>query len=650
MVFKNTRGYSAKNVEVNVLLPNEIDFLYSDIIRGQESVQSTRTTANGLVIVFDSVLPFETKRVLLRKSEIIARTITKTTKASGIGNGMAEVQEITDFDLAMPINSLDVPENAVIDGGLKNTQLKQGTHKMNVEYTLFDAYSEERKINAYGIGINTRLEQQIVLTPKINLESVEVFIPLKNNTQATGNYSSAVASISLSVLAGADSAKGMQTGTEYIIALKNLRNGTPAVVSLAYTIENTEQYVKNEINGLTSLYPPQSNSSEIIIQAKAQADGGNYTKALELIEKAKAQAIKETAEENKQQAAYKQNAEEIVKEIEKINNVLGSVNTKENSANDSNNTFIIALEERKTYLENTLKQSNSSNKTILQKISDLEKIDSKWAQTQITTIKKESYKTYNNLKERFAKAGNLTTPQEFLNFEAALKRLESSNSLEDALPLTEALEKVRKIVETAEKENQKEKSNRTNVIREIESETNSILDQYKKQETAAKGTEYASLFGESQNTQKVIKELEGAANSAKELFETKLDALNQSKNRMIATLSQLKNESEAKYSIVKNTIDRWSLEETKRNSINAKLQIAKAMIEKAEYVNALRALGTLAKELDSTTQQDNNPLIFGLTALAVLAVVGVYIVKQQGIELWKKEKKEFRKLKKEFEE
>jgi hypothetical protein len=76
-----------------------------------------------------------------------------------------------------------------------------------------------------------------------------------------------------------------------------------------------------------------------------------------------------------------------------------------------------------------------------------------------------------------------------------------------------------------------------------------------------------------------------------------------------------------------------------RSAARSELESARQMASAGEYVNALRALGALSKEIDAQKKPESGGVIvMGVSALAVLAAIGVYLSRQNG------GKKELRRL------
>ncbi len=626
LVLTNPKPYAAKNVQVPILFDSPISFLYSDIESGQDSVESLFFEGDALILVFDSVDAFDSKHVTFKKKSILAHTRSEDLVATGIGNDAAYVVGTLNFELDTSISHLDLPQdpsNITIDGATPDRELQAGHHKLTYEKIVHNAYSESKKnIKAYSLGINSQIEYDIEIIPTMNLDSVPVLINSINNSQAS----------SLRVFAATgESIVGLKrlSETQSSATVKNLKKSNPTILKVSYIVEDTESYVKAQLTTLTQLNS-SSSSQKILDQAKFQAANSNYTKALELIDQFKTSLISEEKTTAKLQKKFIELQFDFLDELDEINYVIPNAPT--------NSSFVNKLIARQDELERVSEDLSNSN--LSQKVFLLEKMDFKWKSKEITNLKKSSYAEYNDLKERFFEAGNSTTPVHFLEFENALTKLEVGSRLEYAIEVVSRLDAVRTTVIAQENMTTFEKNIRKEKFEKLKLDSEIVLDQYLKQASAAKGTEFSGMFTESERkVTSLIKEVESALDSDLRVFSIKLSTLNTSKSHMHDTLSSLESQSSAKTSLILSLLQQSDLTDQKRSTVLEKLRSMEQMHESGDYVNALRAGSLIAKELSSTEESDGSPLlILGITALAVLAVIGAYMAKQ------KKPKKEFKKV------
>lgn len=629
LVLANNRNYNATGVNVRVGMDSPWQFLYSDIISGKDGVESVRSEDGGrtLVLVFRSVAPFETKRVKFAKSAVLAHTLNLETRAEGFGNGAARVSETISFQLDTGISRLAVEDSGsvLVDGLPADRSLSVGKHTLTSDRTADDAYSETiANIRAYPLGMNSRVEYDVRIMPAMDLDSVPVLITSMNDSQ--------ISAFDVTCAAGGDIREERRvSGTQYGVKLAGLRKGQEAVLKVSYTAEGTGSFVAQEIERLATLNL-SAGAGELLQQAKVQAESGNYTKALELVEKSKAA--------EKQEAGQ---AERLEKERDElagaVRSELGEINSSLALANASGSPFVEKLRAREAELERVLAEAEAAD--LNGSLAVLGKADMKWLGKELAAVGKDSYAEYNDLKERFYLAGNTTTPGEFLEFEAALRKLQTGNRPEYAVEVVDALEKVRARVEAQEKSREGARAVMQELFMQVKGSVTDTLGRYAKQAAAAKGTEYSSLFQESERAvNTMLADAETALGKDERAFRGKLDELNRSEKRMSLTLDALENESEAKISLLSAVLAQKKLDDGKRAGFGRELDSMRSMAASGEYVNALRAGTALAKELDAVKEGDDSGLmVLGLTAFAILAAIGAYMLKAK-----KQEPKKLRKL------
>jgi hypothetical protein len=190
---------------------------------------------------------------------------------------------------------------------------------------------------------------------------------------------------------------------------------------------------------------------------------------------------------------------------------------------------------------------------------------------------------------------------------------------------------VKSLVQAQEKAKEADKGTLGAAFQAIKSEIGITLERYKKQAADAKGTEYASLFTESDKTvEKTLGETEKLAGGDERAFWQKMAELNKSNAKMLLILDNLKNESQSRISIVDSLLGQKQLDGPKMNEMQTKIDAMRAMAASGDYINALRAGSAISKELDSIKSSDNSGLlVLGVTAFAVLGGIGVYMLKQK---------------------
>ncbi|MCI0503979.1 hypothetical protein L0Y65_04675 [Candidatus Micrarchaeota archaeon] len=627
-VMANPRPYNATHVDAVIRMESPGQFVYGDIVEGSGGVESVRSTDGGksIVLVFASVGAFETKRVVFNKQSVLAHTLSSSSSAEGIGNGKARVAGRMEIELDCGISSLELPrgfENGLIDGMAGSRPLESGKHTLAYDAVLEDAYNETLlNIKAYRIGTNSKVEYDVRITPLMDLERVPVFLNSVNDSRIT-SFSAVCAT------GEAVRDKARISDTQYSVSVSGLKKGRESVLKVSYNVEDAESYVRERLSSLDGLdLGPSANA--LLAQARLQAAAGNHSEALAFIEK----AVSASQQEEKEESKHKESIDSLEKGIREE---LGMIESALNSSNSSS-PFVQKLATRRDELRRVLAESGSMNNS--QKAEALGKTDSNWLGKELTAFKKEAYAAYNDLKERFYAAGNTTTPSGFLLFEDAFRKLESGGRLEYAMDALSALDGVRDIVTLQESSSQSQKAGQKALVDDAKRGAQETLERYLRQSAAAKGTDYSSFFTETEKkVETLIEDAEEAADGEPRIFRQRLDALIKSRGRMEQTLSSLKNESEARLSMLESIIEGKELAPERRAALGARVDSMRNMLSSGDYVNALRAGSAISKELDSEEEPNGNGvLVLGVTALAILAAVGVYVSRQP------KQKKELRKL------
>lgn len=614
-VLANGRNYAARNVTARVRMPSPLDFVYSDITSGRETVASMRMADGGrtVLLVFDSVKPFEARHIILQKQAVVAHTLKKEEHAEGSGGGQAAVSTRLEFMLDTAVKSMALPfGNALIDGSAPKP-LGPGRHVAAADYVVADAYDERRSdFRAYSIGTNSRMEYDIEITPHMDLDSVLVMVDSANGSRVS----------SLEVVAATGELvkdRRQVSQSEYAAKVMGLKNGRTAVLKVSYLVEDTGAYVRSQI-ALLETYQLSAESRRYLDEARSQLAAGNSTSALELLEKSRGASRDGNAENAKLEKKCDELSRKLAAELEELGAALSS-----NAAGP----FMARLSARKAELERVRAEAEGLGPA--EKAAILGKVDYGWMEKELGALRKDSYKEYNLLKGRFFAAGNSTTPPEFLAFESALNRLETGGRLEYAVQAVQSLQAVRSLVEAQESAADAANELLRSEFGRLKAEVLEVQERYLREAGMAKGTEYAGFFTEtSQTIARKIKEAEDSLRGDSRITEIKVAELNKTKVKMLGALGGLKSEAEAKLALVESIMARADIDAAKRADLESKLQVMKGMLAAGEYVNALRAGTAISKELESAAKKDGNGLLLlGITALAVLAVVAAYMIKQQ---------------------
>lgn len=609
----NPLNLEAPNVQVPITMPFPVPFLFSDIETGKDSLSALYTNENQLLVTFSNVSSHETKRLVLSRSMILAHTTSKSTHAVAIGNGVARVNEVLEFELDSPIPHLELlqgHQNASIDGADANRPLDKGKHTLETETYLSDAYAETTSnIKTYSIGPKSQVEYTITITPAIDLDKVPVLTEPIN--------SSGISSLSIYAITGEKTTKPKKLSAQaYSAEVFDLATNIPTKIHVGYLVDDSKSYSASLLQqyGDTEL---ASASKLLFGQAQEQFDGGNYSQAIGLLKQ-----LQETHKtEQAQIAKIKKKSEELAMKLNSEISDLGA-----SLPPDTGSPFLSKLEARRIELEKI--RAGLSLLNLSAQVAALEAVDFRWIGKEFNSYAKSAYKEYNDLRERFYLAGNSSTPAEFSQFESSLNRFQASPQVEYAVDLDSALTNVRALVEAQEVLRSNEISERGHMVAELKKRTNSIISSYEKQYSSAKGTDYSGRFIVGVSTvEKQLKSIESSMDDDYQIFQEDVAALNTSLSKMDDVLSSLKNESLSSLSLLEHLVLNLPDSDSKTD-LRKKLVIMRGLHDSGEYVNSLRAGAAVSEALDqSHSGGDDGLLILGLSAIAILAALAFYMLK-----------------------
>lgn len=631
----NTDQYTAQNVKKNVKLPVSVDLMYTDIVNSSEFVGSVlMASSNSATLYLKEVKPFARQRIVFETTETIAHTTKVKRTAAGLGDGSASVEEQIDFKLDSAVNSLTVPErmeNVRIDGWPAGRALSKGKHTLTARYRVEDAYNESiQNIKVSPVGLNSQVTYDVVIDPKIDLDSVAFFV----------DPGAKMYNLNVFSLSGESVGKKKKiSDNRYSYVVSGLTANDKASVRVSYILENTSSYVAQQLALFNSTNQSQTMSG-LVSQAQASLSIGDTSTALKKIKEAQAQQKKESTEAAKTKKKVEKLKSDIKTEMDEINNALVK-------GKGLNSSFLAKLSARADELGRRLNES--AGKSPSNAIKGLEAVDLRWKSKEVTAFRKDVFKQYNELKKKFADAGNTSTPREFLGLESDLNKLEVSGRLEYVMELISDLEKAKSLVKTQESASVSARAGQKSNFESLKSALGDRLDDYDSEAKAAKGTEFSSLFKYTKKeVEKKITDIEKIVDSGDpKLLDSKLKTLNSTGRNLAGTLSLLKNQSQNKLDLIEKLYNssKGQMDDAAKGTIEQKISSMKRLMAAGQYVNSLRAGNKILEDINKTKKGgDSSLLILGVTALAILGVIAAYLFKQR--EEKKPEKKELKKLEK----
>ncbi len=603
ITLNNPSGYSARDAPVRIHLRKPVKFLASDVSAGSEDIESLymADSDNTLVIILGQVKPYETRQISLEKSTVLAHSTKKTRSAIGIGYGRAQVSETIDFTLDTQIPGLSGYLDSLVDEASPQRTLEAGKHTLTTESTIDDAYSETTdNLRAFKVGLNSRVEYNIRIAPNTDLDSVIVFVNAMNDSRVSGFEMTSASGDGLKD-------KIRISENEYSVRITSLKKNRPSVLRVVYNVMDTDKYVADQIKRI-DFANVSSDVRTLIDTAKTQVRSGDFIGALETIEKAKVQM-------NADEEAHAK-LDKKTRDLEHAIGIeLNAISSALQSDPSSNGTLANKLSVRKSELDALLTSTESMN--LSDKVDALSKYDDNWLPGEINDFAKSSSKEFNDLKVRYFKLGNSTQPAEFSDFEAALSRLEAGMKPEYAVVAENALTRMRSLVVSREANQTAETQVRRSQFDALAAKVRNTLALYARELTTAKGGDYAGLFTESDKTvQTLLKDAEAAITKDPRIFALRMEDLISANEHMNLTLNTLSSEALAKISLLEN------------HGVSAdKLAPIRRLISEGSYIQALKSASALLDDQSTPSKSDNSLLLLGITALAVLGVVVVFIAK-----------------------
>jgi len=617
----NTGQYGAQNVKRDVLLPIPAPLMYSDIILGAEAVSSiTMDGKDTMTLYLKKVDPYAKQRIEFETSETLAHTTKTSRSAIGLGDGSASVDDEVDFTLDSAVNSLTIPagmENVMIDGRAPGIPLAKGKHHLSSSYVAADAYNESASnVRAGSLGLNSQVDYDIVLDPNMDLDSAVVFI----------DPGAKISNLNVFTLSGESVGKQNKiSDARYSCEVSGLKAGKEASIRVSYVLENSSEYIAQELAVIgTANY--SGNVTSLVEAARSAFNSGDANAALASLQQAQAQMKKEDAERGKNAAKAASLRQDIQAELDEINSALAD-------APATNSSFVAKLSARAAELDMRLSGTTSAQPE--DALRELEAVDPNWKDNEVKTFRKDTFDQYNKLKLRFAAAGNASTPDEFLAVESDLNKLEASGRLGYAMSLASDMEKAEALVKNQEGTAAAARTDMKSSYGTMKDSIRAALVSYKSEAAFAKGTELSPIFTISgTDVESKITELDKLIqNGDPGTIRAKMDALGKAGDEVSGTMDLLRTQSLAKLDLAGKMLNesRGGMAQADQDAAGQKIEGMRNFIAAGQYVNAVKAGNTVLTDIQNAKKDNGNSLLLlGITALAILAVVATYILKQRG--------------------
>jgi len=475
--------------------------------------------------------------------------------------------------------------------------------------------------------MNAKVEYDVIIVPSMNIDEIIVFV---NDVEAKG--------FSVMSYTGEriDSKKSLGNGL-YTFTVHDIKNDKNCIARVSFIVENSTGYIEKQLDILND-GEYEEEIDEKLGEVEDSIANGDVEDALEKLEEAKNMIKDEVTEKMKKKEKYEELVDDIERELRKLNETL--------ELGDELNVSIPEIETRVDVLEDALDEEG----TIDDKIEILSSIDMKWTGKEATKVRKEAFKEFNDLKERFLASGNEELPVEFSSFEESLRRLGVSNSIKDVPKVLSDLKNLKKLVGEAEKITLESYDMLRQEFLNIKNNLLLIVSDYDEERVEADGSHLESLFNYTK------KEILNSINDAEDLLENGevadaekgIESIERIYGNVLSTMSFLKKETTNKIATVENIYSQMkdSLGNGDRETIEQGMTRMKQYAGEKRYVKSLKAADWIMEKMEEVSSKDETGiLILGVTSLLVIGALAVYLYKHSKDEKPEKEKP-MKKLKK----
>lgn len=639
VLFVNKKDYAGTDVEVRVEVPGKFKFDYFDITKGTEDVVGLSASGYRLDIMLGSIDAFETKSVTFEKSQVLATTESEEESAAGTGDGSAKIEKSIVFDLEVENAYVAVPESwatgVSIDGISAKRPLSKGVHTLSMSYTVDDAYTEERgeTIATYTGETETTVTYPITVTPDMDLDSVPVVADVGDTEQLTD--------VDISCVEYACDVEGTK------VEIFNLKEGSPATVQVSYTVSDLENYVKTELDRFSDVKEP-----ELVVlyeSAESMYSLGNYKVALTKMEELKKKSSEIDKDKSKLMRKYSEMVREIENEVTDLNTALGKADELE----ASNSSMIDLFSSRRTELSGILElagniSSGSTAEELQAAVDTLDSVDNNWLKKQVKSYLKDATRELEDYREEFVEFENQTADELLETLEHDLNVLAATEKAESAVVVIADLEAIDEMLDGMEEELRVETEALGIDFEALKEEVETVLSDYSRESKSAKGTSIKDIFTVSESSvNRLISDIEKSiGEKTNEYIEDKMDDLEKKKKSMEDILEEAETQAEGRLKTIKSVFSskQDSIPEDDRSFISGEITEMEQMIAAGNYAEAITKGDVIIERINKSQKDDSNFLVLLLASILVLAMVIIYMIRQQ------KPKKPKIKLQKEHQE
>lgn len=638
IIVNNKANYNFEELDVELALLFERIIYLENIIYGEKNIEDILVNGKKLKLYLKDILQGREYYFIIEKNEEVVRTTDFEKKSKGNVDGSAEIEEKYTIFSDYELGSLVVPEclgrvNSVeldgkeIESGTIEKNIKSGKHIIENKCILEEAF-EYNKTNVIvsSIGTKNQVSYDIIITPKIDLDSTMLLIE-----DGLGEGVEELKVVSYT----SENIKNKQffKNGEYSFEIEGLEEGINAIVKVSYLVDNSSAYLEGEILKIEKLELNEYETG-LLSEVKEKKNENKINEAISVLKEL------ENNIESKQNSEYKlqKKHDELVESISGEWKEIGGVLSELQEMNDS---FVYKLESRYEELGEILDE----NKSISEKISELEGVDQKWLEKESKNFVKDTYKKYNKIKGEFIENGIEGYETQFKDFEELLVEFEVKKDLEKVREILEELDLLENSFEQESIEVGGVYSTYKEKYDSVVSGIKNKLEKYSKQQTQAKGTSYEYLFnysksGVNSEISSIGKLIDGRKTVGE--IESGIEELNKIKENIEETLDYLEKESKRRVGNLEIYIE--EIPKEKQEEISKSIEELQQLVSEGEYLAALKGSETVIEEISGSKKNEDNLLLIGIVALVVMSLVGVVLLRER-ISIKKIENKEKKKLK-----
>ncbi|GEM_PF-4478120 len=637
----NKANYNFEKLEVELTLPFEMMIYSENIIYGDKNLENILVNGNKFKLYLNSIESGTKYYFVIENEEEIVRTTSFERKVKGSVDGSAEIEEKRTVFVDYELESLELPEfwgkiNSIeLDGeeiesssGIIEKNIGKGKHVIESKSILNNVF-EYNKTNVVvsSIGTKNQVSYDIIITPKIDLDSAVLLIGDGFNENVE----------ELKVISyTSEEIKNKQffKNGGYSFEIFGLEEGVESVVKVSYLVDNSSAYLEDEIKKVEKIELDEY-ENELLDEVRNKMNESKMDDAISTIKELQNIIENRQNVEYKLQKKYDDLVEGINSEWEEIGEALG------NGLGEFNDSFVYKLENRYEELGEIL----AKNKSISEKIDEMEGVDQKWLEKERKSFVKEKYKEYNKIKGEFIESGIEEYESKLRNFEELLIQFEVKGNLEDVGEVLEGLKSLEKTFEGEKTKSGGEYLEYKEEYDSIVSGIKSKLSAYSKQQTQAEGTSYEYLFNYSKKEVEnriieIEKEIKNKENTGK--IQTGIGELGKIELNINEVMDYL--EKESKRRVGNLEIYSNSVPEEKKAEITKSIEELDILVSKGEYLAALKGSEIVMEEISGSKKSGEDLFLIGIVALVILSLIGVVLLKER-IGIKKETTKESKKLK-----